>query len=137
MRRLLVPLVCVLLFTSAARQVDARYDCRVTGVTNQSSCCCRGEAGRTPATSGCASTDAEESCGCCTVKVHDDTVKVTKGHAPYSELRTTPADAPPPAVFSAALGPTRAPGRSILRDDNPEPRSVGPGCHILFCSFLC
>ena len=139
MKRQLVPFVCVLLLTVATGPVGARYDCRVTGVTNQSSCCCRGDAAPTAATSGCASMDmdAEGACGCCDVKYHDDTVKVTKGHASSSELRTTLDDSAPPAVFSAALGPTRAPGRSILRDDNPEPRSVGPGRYILFCSFLC
>lgn len=137
MRRLLIPFICLLLLTAATGQVGARYDCRVTGVTNQSSCCCRGDAGRTAATSGCASMDAEGSCGCCDVKYHDDSVKVTKGHAPGSELRTTLADGAPTAVFSAALSPTSAPDGSILRDDNPEPRSVGPGRYILFCSFLC
>ena len=137
MRRLLVPIVCVLLLTAATRQVGARYDCRVTGVQNQLSCCCRGDAARTAATSGCASMDAEGSCGCCDVEYRDDTVKATKGHAPDSELRTMLADGAATAVFSAALSPTRAPGRSILRDDSPEPRSVGPGRYILFCSFLC
>ncbi len=137
MRRLLVPIVCVLLLTAATGQVGARYDCRVTGVQNQLSCCCRGDAARTAATSGCASMDAEGSCGCCDVEYRDDTVKATKGHASDSELRTTLADGAAAAVFSAALSPTRAPGRSILRDDSPEPRSVGPGRYILFCSFLC
>ncbi len=137
MRRLLVPIVCVLLLTAATRQVSARYDCRVTGVQNQLSCCCRGDAARTAATSGCASMDAKGSCGCCDVKYHDDTVKATKGHASGSELQPTLADGAAVVVLSAALSPTRAPGRSILRDDSPEPRSVGPGRYILFCSFLC
>ncbi len=137
MRRLLVLIVCVFLLAAATRQVGARYDCRVTGVQNQMSCCCRGDAAHSTATSDCASRDAKGSCGCCDIKYHDDTVKATKGHAPGSELQTTLADGAAIAVFSAALNPTRAPGRSILRDDSPEPRSVGPGRYILFCSFLC
>jgi hypothetical protein len=137
MKRLLVFAVSLVLLVAATGQVRARYDCRVTGIQNQPSCCCRGESGRDAAISNCASMKPDGACGCCDIKYYDGRVEATKEHAPGAELRTTLADGAPTAVLSSVTTPTLTPGGPISRDDSPEPRSVGPGRYILFCSFLC
>ena len=123
MKRLTVHALYLLLLTATTGQVTARYDCRVTGVTNQSSCCCEDEAKSVGA-----------QCGCCDIRYQDGTPEVAKAKPPTAQgdgILVVGLVSDASIVLSdPSSGPTDS-------TDDPDPPSKGPGRHIFFCSFLC
>ena len=125
--RLTVHALCLLLLAATTGQGSVRYDCRVTGVKNQPSCCC--------VETTCHPAQAETQCGCCDVRYQDDTPDVaeTKSRTAQDGGILVVGQ-----LFEASIvlaDPFSVATHSI--DDHPDLPSRGPGRHILFCSFLC
>ena len=138
------------LLVAATAPVSARYDCKMTGVRNQSACCCKG-----PSSEGAASTSLRAaldsdpcpsrsgsagSCGCCDVTYDDDRpagIAADRAGGPGQKASASTDNLP--LLVSSTL-----PARDHVVHSVPiRPPDIDPPLlcqvdrHILLCTFLC
>lgn len=123
-------MLCTLLLSAFTVQVSARYDCNMTGVRNQKSCCCQGKA-------QAAAGGAVQTGGCCDVRYHDATVEVTQAGSDTHEQRISEAQQSTVAVLAIQTPQPGLSSYSAPSRDGPPVPSVPPDRFVLFCSFLC
>ena len=148
MKVLLAILLCIsMALASAGVTGELRYDCRMSGETNLTECCCAGNGycssgagncclpdGDHSESEDCPDSEGEDPCGCCDIRIvaSDDPialVSAAKLAPPVAKLLSDRID------FELAILAPVCPEFYRVPERSP-PKAASAPVRIRFCSFL-